>query len=400
MSAMVTLSVQLMLYGATWLVLGIVFGVRRQAGFWWAAAFAWLAVSAWAVDHASWGQVPWTFLVVNTGVVVGFYCLMRGLAHMGKYKLEPLDTLAPVGLLVALLMVRWVEPDAVAVRMLLIGLAAGWPIVRASWLLRRLLTDTGFPNLYWPLGVAPVAAILCLLTARPLLVAMDSDAAPAYLLTIQSAYKDVFVLTGFVSLMLFNLAMAVVVVGGLIGRLRNLSNTDSLTQLPNRRSVMALLASEHDRYRRGRRVFSVLVVDIDHFKRVNDSHGHAAGDEVLVNVARTMRLALRATDVVARSGGEEFLAFLPDTDEDQAFVLAERMRLAVEQGRQIATSPPTPVTISVGIGTVAPADVSVDEVIGRADKAMYHAKHSGRNQVRRPTALSESIWSESLTNAH
>lgn len=174
--------------------------------------------------------------------------------------------------------------------------------------------------------------------------------------------------------------------------------TDPLTKLLNRRSIMAIGAQEHDLYRRTGRPYSVLNIDIDFFKRVNDSHGHAAGDEVLMGVAQTMKACARSTDKVARIGGEEFLVILPATDEDQAYAMGERIRLAVMNGHHTNASPPLVVTISAGIASVSTQDALIDNVIVRADKALYQAKHSGRNQVVRPSARSETIWSESLSN--
>ncbi len=383
MTIMIALSLQLLLYGTTWLVLGLVFGLRRQAGLWWAAAFTWLAAGVFTAEQSQWEQFGRSVLLINIAGVSGFYCLMRGLAHMGRYQLSRLDTTAPLGLLVALLILRLVAPDTVPLRLVLFSLAVSWSVTRSAWLLKRLLADTGFARLFVPLGVVPVLAILGLFAVRPLAVILDADGMTNYLLSTPSYFKDLFALTGFVSLMLFNLAMAVVVVGGLINHLRALSNTDALTKLPNRRWVLSAMTREHDLFRRSGRAFSVMVIDVDFFKRVNDTHGHAVGDEVLFGVAQTMKDCARTTDVVARFGGEEFLVVFPDTNEDQAYVFAERMRLAVMTGNHASVSPPLVVTISAGISTVSPHDTVIDEMIARADQALYQAKHCGRNQVIR-----------------
>lgn len=398
MSTMVALSLQLLLYSVTWLVLAWVFGVRRKVGLWWSAAFASLAVGCWAASLPQWHESTRLIVAINIGLIGGFYCLMRGLAYMGRYPTTTLDTAAPVGLLATILLLRLTVPDLVAVRLLLFSLCVGWCVVRAAWLIRRLLADVGYPRLFMPLGLAPVATLLLLLAVRPLAVMVDQGGTAGYLLATDSGYKDLVVLAGFVCLMLFNLAMAVVVLGGLVNRLRALSQTDTLTQLPNRRAALVAAGQEHERYRRSGRAYSVLVIDVDFFKRVNDTYGHAAGDQVLIGVAQTMRTCARETDMVARFGGEEFLAFLPDTDEDQAFYLGERMRLAVSARHFTSLSPPLVVTISAGIATVAPDDATLDEVIARADRALYQAKHQGRNQVVRPSAASDSLWSESLSN--
>ncbi|HRK37629.1 MAG TPA: GGDEF domain-containing protein [Burkholderiaceae bacterium] len=398
MNTMITLALQLLLYSVTWLVLGWVFGVRRKAGFWWSAAFAALAVGCWTAGQPNWQTSTGAVALLNLGLIGGFYCLMRGLAYMGRYPVSMLETITPLAMLAAILLLRLAAPDLVAVRLLLFSLCVGWCVVRSAWLIKQLLADVGYPGLFLPLGLAPVLILLALLGVRPFAVALDAGGTAAYLLATDSGYKDLLVLAGFLCLMLFNLAMAVVVIGGLVQRLRDISTTDVLTQLPNRRAVLDAVTHEHDRYRRSGRPYSVLVIDVDFFKRVNDTHGHAAGDQVLIGVAHTMRTCARDTDMVARFGGEEFLVFLPDTSEEQAFTMGERMRGAVSAGQHSELAPQLVVTISAGLATVAPDDATVDEVIARADRALYQAKHQGRNQVVRPSATTDSLWSESLAN--
>lgn len=400
MNAMSTLVLQLLLYSATWLVLAGSFKLNRQASLWWAAAFSLLALGAF-IDDAGLRDHQIVFgTLVNLGIVGGFYCLMRGMAYMARHQLTRVNTMVPLGLLVLLLGIRLVAPDAFALRLLVFGLAASWPLARSVWLLKRLLTDTGYPKLFVPLGLIPILGFIALLAARPIGAMLDPAGLSGYMMDETSGFKILFIYHTFIFLALFNLAMAVVVIGGLVNHLQKLSQTDHLTRLPNRRSVLTAVNREHDLYRRSGHAYSVLVIDIDFFKRVNDTHGHAAGDEVLIGVAQTMKACARATDVVARFGGEEFLVFLPNTDEEQAYAMAERMRLAVMTGNHASVSPPLAVTISAGISTVAPHDAVIDEVIARADRALYQAKHCGRNQVVRSSALTDSIWSESLDNAN
>jgi len=125
----------------------------------------------------------------------------------------------------------------------------------------------------------------------------------------------------------------------------------------------------------------VAMADIDHFKRVNDEHGHRIGDRVLAETARVLRGAIRATDGVGRYGGEEFLIILPGTDAAGAAVLAERLRSAVE-GSPVrdAAGEPFSVTISLGVGEHADGD-DKDSLVTRADTALYRAKAGGRNRV-------------------
>jgi diguanylate cyclase (GGDEF)-like protein len=160
--------------------------------------------------------------------------------------------------------------------------------------------------------------------------------------------------------------------------LLRLSSTDALTQINNRVKLDALLSEEMARASRYQRSFSVILLDIDHFKKVNDTHGHLVGDAVLVRVATVLRENIRKSDAVGRWGGEEFLLVLPETDLHMACVLAEKLRLAIAE-----TDFPTVghKTCSFGLTAFIPGD-SVTSLIERADGALYEAKRQGRNQVR------------------
>jgi len=167
-------------------------------------------------------------------------------------------------------------------------------------------------------------------------------------------------------------------------RFEVLALTDPLTQTHNRRALMERLTSELERARRYALHLSVLMVDLDHFKAINDSYGHVVGDEVLRGVSRVLQREARAVDVVARFGGEEFLVVLPETGEEGAVALAERIRARVEE-----TPPVTGgeygwlrVTVSIGVATVpSPRVNSPEELIAVADEALYRAKAQGRNRV-------------------
>ena len=160
--------------------------------------------------------------------------------------------------------------------------------------------------------------------------------------------------------------------------------TDPLTGLFNRRYALPHLARMAERAKHQRRPLAVMVADLDHFKRVNDDHGHAAGDAVLTGVARRLADNLRAADLLARIGGEEFLIAMPDTDRDRALQLASRL-CQVIAARPFACSEDVPElfqTLSIGI-TVAPASsiLTPAELIAHADQALYTAKADGRNKA-------------------
>jgi diguanylate cyclase (GGDEF)-like protein len=155
---------------------------------------------------------------------------------------------------------------------------------------------------------------------------------------------------------------------------------DALTSTVNRRATEIALADEIERARRYRRDLSVLFLDIDHFKAINDSYGHAAGDRVLAEFASTVESCLRPVDTLGRWGGEEFVAVLPETDAEEAAGVAERIRAQVEAHR-FPLEDGKGLTCSIGAGTYPGDGFDVATLIDVADRAMYEAKRLGRNQV-------------------
>jgi two-component system, cell cycle response regulator len=162
-------------------------------------------------------------------------------------------------------------------------------------------------------------------------------------------------------------------------RLEALLFEDSLTGLSNRRFILTQLASAVSAARRHERALSIAMIDIDHFKAVNDAHGHAAGDRVLAAVAASMRENLRAEDQLGRLGGEEFLAVLPDADAPAAATAAEKLRSEVA-GLELAHEG-TILAVTISAGWAAWEGESPDELLRRADEALYEAKARGRDRV-------------------
>jgi len=172
-------------------------------------------------------------------------------------------------------------------------------------------------------------------------------------------------------------------------QLTRLATTDALTGLANRRHALAEIDREWRRVVRTRSPLALLMIDIDHFKSINDRHGHAVGDEVLVAVATRCRGALRAIDLCGRLGGEEFVVMLPETDRAGAIATAERLRSEVGATPVTTDAGPVGVTISLGIAVAAPgADTeepgsrTAHALLQRADRALYRAKADGRDCVR------------------
>jgi diguanylate cyclase (GGDEF)-like protein len=162
---------------------------------------------------------------------------------------------------------------------------------------------------------------------------------------------------------------------------RELATRDALTGLLNRRAMVELLAREQSRIVRGQGPLAVALLDIDWFKRINDSHGHGAGDEVLRRFAAVLKDQLRAADALARWGGEEFLLLMPGTRQDDARVVLERLRSAVcAAGVFHGIAADLKVTFSAGLVEIAEGE-SQDAAIDRADRALYRAKQGGRDRV-------------------
>lgn len=155
---------------------------------------------------------------------------------------------------------------------------------------------------------------------------------------------------------------------------------DFMTGIHNRSGIMAVLSRESSRCKRTKQQMGLLIVDIDHFKAVNDTYGHPAGDEVLKQLAVKMAAALRPYDAVGRLGGEEFLVLLPSCALTEAAVVAERLRLNVEAEKLVVGQLAIPVTVSIGISTIEGPTVDVDRALQTADAALYTAKNNGRNR--------------------
>jgi diguanylate cyclase (GGDEF)-like protein len=167
-------------------------------------------------------------------------------------------------------------------------------------------------------------------------------------------------------------------------RVRAMALTDELTRLPNRRHILTSAGMVFAEAKRQQKAATVIVFDIDRFKRINDTYGHAAGDVVLKGVAHTCRMTLRPNDQVGRIGGEEFLVVLHDTTAQQAAEIAERLRAAVEQIDFSTIAPDLRVTISLGVHRSA--DYDLTSAIAMADALLYRAKEGGRNRVELATA--------------
>jgi diguanylate cyclase (GGDEF)-like protein/PAS domain S-box-containing protein len=163
--------------------------------------------------------------------------------------------------------------------------------------------------------------------------------------------------------------------------LRQQATTDELTKVSNRRRFIELANNEMKRAIRHKRPPAVALIDIDHFKQINDTHGHATGDLALIAFTKTCQRHIREIDVFARFGGDEFVLLFPETNQEQAYEIVERIRLALTtkpvdlDGKQVT------ITLSCGIASLGDEQSSFDALLNRADQALYRAKEAGRNRV-------------------
>lgn len=304
------------------------------------------------------------------------------------------------GLLGMLVLVLWFEllalPRTEALMMLVAG---GLVLGRLGWhhhaggaIDQHLLVLVG--GHYWAVGALIVGAFVMLDRRRGLLAGAvillvsaaiaATGAGPEILRDEASAEALLYLVRVHVFLLL--LLILVAAVAGLRDRLHHAlvraemldhwARTDMLTGLANRRAADAFLNREIASARRYQRPLSVMIADIDHFKRINDTHGHNAGDAVIREVAQRFTAAAREADLVARWGGEEFLIIAPETDLDEAVHLAERCRTALAE----AGIDGIRVTATFGV-TRFHSDDTLDSLVGRADRLLYRGKAEGRNRV-------------------
>lgn len=189
------------------------------------------------------------------------------------------------------------------------------------------------------------------------------------------------VFTSYIVLVLLSFGFLLMCNDRLNEELVRLATLDPLTEAFNRRTIEDLLRKEDSRSRRSGTPLSVVMVDVDHFKRVNDEHGHAAGDAALVHVVGVMERELRTEDLVGRFGGEEFLVVLPSATEEEAAAAAERLRDRIAREPLRTDEAVLALTVSAGVATLEPAKETCERLLRRADAALYEAKRGGRNRV-------------------
>ena len=209
-------------------------------------------------------------------------------------------------------------------------------------------------------------------------------------MTTNSALNIGSALSYLVIALAFHATLMALVVARLVAELRRLSRHDGLTGLLNRRAIEEALAEQVQRSRRNGEAFALMMLDVDHFKAINDHHGHAVGDLALKHVAALLRHGVRDVDHLSRFGGEEFVVLLPAATPAAALALAERLRESVEGSPPTVQQHVLPLTVSIGLAQWAGDADEPRQLLARADAALYRAKAAGRNRVNQsPLPLGE-----------
>lgn len=374
------LSIQLALYAIAWLLMGVSFRLAREAVVAWSSAWAILSFITFWLASPNLASRNGTPELVNVAVVLAFSLLLWGTAKVTQLPISKFLSYLPLGLVFVVNLLRffWLEETTVG-RWGLFAICVALPLYLIADRQSASLKKIGFARLA-VLAWSPAMVVICFFVLRAIaIVFWPEDSGNSFTGATKSDQTAVTLF--FISLGAFNFAQASFVLGLMAQRMRELSHTDQLTQLSNRRSVLHELEKEDARFRRTGRPFSLVIFDVDHFKKVNDTYGHLVGDHVLRAVSSCMIREIRANDRLARYGGEEFLLLMPETDVSAAYGLAERIRLRIMSTPIQTDHGAITVTISGGISGATEPYVSIDSVIKQADDALYRAKDGGRNRV-------------------
>jgi diguanylate cyclase (GGDEF)-like protein len=276
--------------------------------------------------------------------------------------------------------------DSIAARTVTVSIFHGAICLTVAWTIfkyaRALLSR-------YPYRFTACVAVLfaCGHWFRGLIYATGTDVLTSNIQT--SSWNILFLSIGTLVLPVFTMGAVMIVHDKMMAKATDDANRDFLTGAWSRRAFGEFAERELLRVRRNGRALSLLVFDVDYFKRVNDTYGHAMGDRVLLDIVQRAEKEIRSMDYIARLGGEEFAVLLPEVDAASALIVAERLRAALENhasgNPQTHSRHDVPYTVSIGVGTLN-ASESIAELLHRADIALYDAKASGRNKVITATA--------------
>jgi diguanylate cyclase (GGDEF)-like protein len=377
-TVLVLITLQQGLCAFSWWVGGWWLGLsKRVSAHWMSAALASAAGLSLILQRGVWPPFL-TLVVANLGIMFGVVMTRRGMQIFLRIRVTDREHIVAFGVGAFLLLGFVTVTDGHSI-VAVIGaqVPIAWTLLRAAWESHHALKSEG--AVATARVVATPLALLGMVFVVRAIAGLIMPEVAARPLHEPNAFNGVVVMAFMLVGLMVNLVLALMVVGRLVSRLQQLSERDALTGLLNRRALTPLLQREVGRLRRYGETYAILMIDIDYFKSINDSHGHAAGDAALVKLADVLREAAREVDHIARLGGEEFCILLPHSDLDGAMHLAGRVHAAVRSAdwREFECS----VTVSVGVAVAQAPDETPQAVLERADQALYCAKNAGRDRV-------------------
>jgi diguanylate cyclase (GGDEF)-like protein len=369
---------QFLLYAMGWALAAAVMREHRQAAAHWAGFMLLLGLGFLLSAARTEPRGFWPYAGSNICFVVSFVSLRRGLEHFLNVRRHDREHLLTLAVTLAGFVALGSSREHAPWRVVLAYGGVAWVMLRTMLVSHPEIRREFGTRVAW-LQLSPVLLLVPLFTLRVIRQLLQPDV-PLEMHQSNLHNRAVFYayLGGAAA---FNFSFLSLMIQRMLGHLRHLSQHDALTGLLNRRALEAALHREWQRARRSGRPLAAVALDLDHFKAVNDRHGHPVGDAVLVEAARRFERIARSSDLVARIGGEEFLVLMPEADEQGARRAAERL---LSELRRMPIELPglsLPCTASAGVTRMQPGDGTPQEVLLRADRALYRAKSQGRDRV-------------------
>jgi diguanylate cyclase (GGDEF)-like protein len=362
---------QMALPGVAWCALSVLLRESRKALLQWGL---FLMVLGCGLGLASLRGEPRDWLSyngANIAAVLAFALMRRGTEQFMRLKpgdAEQAWVLVPV---VALIAAAGPAEHWSTLRIMLSYAATAYLLLRTMFLIGPALREQFGPRVALAVQ-APGVMVGVTLIGLGLGQALRWPDANDVLKTVPASLA--LMATYAVGTVMFCFMFTLMLAQRMLANLHEASSRDALTGLYNRRSMIEQLAHQWQRHRRTQAPLAIMTIDLDHFKRINDTLGHTAGDSVLVHLTKLLQNHVRGEDIVGRVGGEEFMLLLPDTEPQHAISLAERLRVLV-RAEALGT------TISVGIALAHSVDKDPESMIARADAALFRAKEAGRNRI-------------------
>lgn len=371
-------------FGLLWGISAWLHLARRASVHWGVAALSVAVALALILKRRE--LDPWLgFFLANVLITITFLILRRGLQVFARQRPRDAEQVAVLALVSAVIggsVLRDAPPFVTAT---MVSLAVAWTLGRAAWEVRQHLSEEFGAGTALTCA-APLAGVAALFGVRGMLAPFFRQEV-GQSLAVDSSFNTSVVFIFLALGLIINATLVSVVVVRLVRRLEHSSDHDPLTGLLNRRGMGRILERESARHERFGQGYALLLLDIDHFKSVNDRYGHAAGDAVLAGVAEALRQASREVDRIGRVGGEEFCVLLPSTDLAGAEQVARRMLESVRALRVHWAAHELAVTVSIGVGVAGARQDTLVDVQRRVDRALYSAKDLGRNRIERAAVV-------------